>query len=254
MGKIQSSPLICVFIKKRCKRRGRSSVQSRSLAPAMKTFFKEYKDYIENLIGLLVIFGVIFVGFKYLSADEIVSWVERAGVWAPIFLILAKASTMVFAPLSGAPLYPISGALFGISLGSLYLILGDILGGTISFYLSRIFGQRAVEYFARGSVPIIDKIITFMETTKGFLITRILFVGFPEAVSYAAGLTRIRFLTFIIISVLVGIPPTIILASIGSWLSISQTPIVALILLVVSSIAAIIGGIFLFRIIEKNKI
>jgi uncharacterized membrane protein YdjX (TVP38/TMEM64 family) len=209
--------------------------------------FREYKDYVENVLGLVIIFAVIFVGFRYFDFAQIQAWIVRAGFWAPLVLILAKASTMVFAPISGSPLYPLSGALFGLPLGSLYLILGDMLGGTISFYLSRGLGRRAVERFARGNAPVIDRVVTFMETTKGFLVARVCFIALPEAVSYAAGLTRIKFGKFLPLFTLVGVVPTIILAGAGSWLAVSQDYFSTAVIIVVGLIAAAAGGVIFYR-------
>lgn len=217
-------------------------------------FFREYKDYAENVLGLVIIFAIVFVGFRYFDFEQVQIWIGRVGIWAPLVLILAKASTMVFAPVSGSPLYPLAGALFGIPLGSLYLILGDTLGGTISFYLSRTLGRRAMERFARGNAPVIDRVVAFMETTKGFLVARVCFIALPEAVSYAAGLTRIHFAKFLVLFTAVGVIPTVILASAGSWLAVSQDYFSTVVIIVVGLIAAAAGGVIFYRLTKKDTL
>ncbi|MFA6095285.1 MAG: VTT domain-containing protein [Candidatus Paceibacterota bacterium] len=218
----------------------------------MKEFFRGYRDYIENIAGLVIIFAIMIAGFAYFDMARVQDFVRSSGIWAPIVLILAKASTMVFAPVSGSPLYPLAGALFGFWEGSAYLILGDLLGSTISFYISRVFGRRAVERFARGDVPVIDKILRFMETTRGFLVARVCFIALPEAVSYAAGLTRISFSKFVSISTVIGVIPIFLLAGAGTWISIGTDPWALAALIAVGLAVAAVGGIVFMRMTHRE--
>ncbi len=217
----------------------------------MTIFPKGSKDLVENIVGLVLVFAVIGVTFHFFDFAAVLAGVERAGIWAPLLLILAKVSTLVFAPLSGAPLYPLAGAVFGVWWGTLYIIIGDLIGSIISFYISRLFGRRVVERFARGNVPLIDKVLRVMETTKGFLVARICFIALPEAVTYAAGLTRIPFLKFIIISTAIGAVPTLILSGAGAWLSLGQNTPMALLLTAIGLLAAAGGAIFFFRMTKR---
>lgn len=219
----------------------------------MKEVLRQYKDYIENILGLVLIFAILIFGFSFFDMSKVQDWVKDAGVFGPIVLILAKASTMIFAPVSGAPLYPLAGALFGFLNGSIYLIVGDFIGSIISFYISRVFGKRAVERFARGNLPLINKILTFMETTKGFLIARICFIAMPEAVSYASGLTRISFKKFIIIQTVIGIIPTLILSGFGSWIAVTSNPWLLGVLIAIGTIVVIFGGFFFMKMTNKKE-
>ena len=214
-------------------------------------FPKGYKDWIENIAGLGIVLAIIAIAFHFFDFAAVTEAVAHAGFWAPLLFILAKASTLVFAPLSGAPLYPLAGAVFGFWQGALYLIIGDFVGSIISFYISRLFGRRVVERFARGNVPLIDKVLRVMETTKGFLVARICFIAFPEAVTYAAGLTRIPFLAFIIISTLVGAVPAVVISGAGAWLSLGQNTPMALFLTVLGFAASAAGAVIFFRMTKR---
>ena len=217
-------------------------------------WFKSYKNYFENLLGLVVILVVIFVGAHYFKIEQIQTWVETAGPWAPLGLIVAKISTLVFAPISGGPLYPLAGAVFGWPLGVLYLLIGDVLGSTIAFYLSRLFGRRVVERLVRGQAPLVEEIVGFMESTRGFLLARVCFAALPEAASYAAGLTRIGFTKFILISSAVGLIPIMILAGAGSWLAVGQNPWLIGSLALVGLLAAAAGGVILVKIARRRRL
>lgn len=176
------------------------------------------KQLITSLVSLTVILGGIYFVFRYFGITEVQDTIERAGIWAPLVLVLAKASTVVIAPLGGSPLYPLAGALFGLWQGTALLLLGDALGGIVAFYLSRIFGRHLVEQMIGDDQKFLPRALKMMGTVKGFLVARVCFMPMPEVVAYGAGLTRINFLPFILIYVPVGIPITLALAGLGSVL------------------------------------
>jgi uncharacterized membrane protein YdjX (TVP38/TMEM64 family) len=205
------------------------------------------KDILENLVGLAIVIVVIIIAVYFLDFKNIQENILSAGIWAPILLILAKASTLVFAPLSGSALYPIAGAVFGFWPGLLYIFLGDMVGAVISFWISRKFGQKIVEkLLSKKNMPMTKKIISMIETTKGFLFARICFMPMPEIVSYAAGLTKINFWKFFSIQNLVGLIPSIILVGGGQILvSVHNNPTIMFGIIALGFLA-IAFGIFLF--------
>ncbi len=165
---------------------------------------------------LLALGGLVFIA-KTWGNDSLKIWIEAAGPWAPIVLVAAKASTIVFAPLSGALIYPLAGALFGFWKGLALTVLGDAIGGAIAFQISRRFGRRIVERMV-GDEGLLAKILTMMGTVRGFLITRLLLITAQDIVAYAAGLTKLPFFPFIVIHVGVSIVPTVLLTASGSLL------------------------------------
>ena len=108
-------------------------------------------DYIKNhLVSIFVIslVAVLSIGSFFIDINAFKDVIIGAGVWAPVLYILAKISTVVFAPLSGTVLYVFSVPLFGFWKGVLYSFIGDFIGAVITFYLSRIFGRQVISYFA----------------------------------------------------------------------------------------------------------
>ena len=79
--------------------------------------------------------------------EEIRNNVEDMGIYGPILFILVKISTIVFAPLAGAPVYLLAGPLFGFYEGFAYVLVGDIIGYTIAFYIRRLYGKRTLNLF-----------------------------------------------------------------------------------------------------------
>jgi len=180
------------------------------------------RQLITSLASLTVIFGGIYLVFKYFGLIEVQDTIERAGIWAPLVLIAAKASTIVLAPLGGAPLYPLAGALFGFWKGTGLLLIGDALGGTIAFFLSRFFGRHLVEKLLGDDQKFLARALRMMSTAKGFLIARLCFLPLPEVVSYGAGLTRINFLLFFVIYLPLEVIPVAALASLGTLLTLGM--------------------------------
>ncbi len=211
------------------------------------------KNWVSILVIILIL--VISIGTFFVDLEAIRHSIENAGVWAPVLYILAKMSTVVFAPLSGTALYVFSVPLFGFWKGVLYSFLGDLLGAVITFYLSRRFGRPVVKYFAgKKNMDYIESALEVMSTPKGFLSMRLAALSMPEIASYAAGLTAINFWYFITVHMAVDIVPILVMSSIGlfftnhlpTWLVV--TGVIAAGLVTVVSIA-----IFVFMLKRQNK-
>ncbi|TSC85571.1 MAG: hypothetical protein G01um10148_957 [Parcubacteria group bacterium Gr01-1014_8] len=181
----------------------------------MPDFFR--KDLFLNTALFVVTIAGLYFAIQTYGNDSLRTWIEGAGVLGPVILIAAKASTIIFAPLSGALLYPLGGALFGFWKALVYLVIGDAIGGTVAFYISRRLGRAFVERMV-GDSGLLGRILSMMGTVKGFLITRVLLITAQDIVAYAAGLTRLSFLPYIVIHIGVSLVPTILLTASGSLL------------------------------------
>lgn len=178
-----------------------------------RTFLRSLPSF---LILAVMLAAIAFL-LKHFSTEEIRAYIESAGIWAPLALIAAKSSTIIIAPIGGAPLYPLAGALFGFWPGALYLLIGDAIGGVVSFYISRVFGRRVVAYLFPDN-PLLERVLHTLGSVKGLLVARVAFLTFPELVSYAAGLSRIRFWPFFIIFISVSVIPVSVLVFLGTLL------------------------------------
>src|SRR3989338_3324218 len=139
------------------------------------------KTVLTNLFFLAVPLGAVYFVAVHLGIDDLRVKVENAGVFAPLLVIILKATTIVIVPLGGNPIYPIAGALFGFWEGWLYVLLGDALGASIAFYLSRVFGQKILRYvMGRSQMPTVMKLLLKLSDTYTFIKARFFFAGFPE--------------------------------------------------------------------------
>lgn len=192
------------------------------------------RELIVNVVWILVILFLFYLSIKFIGTDNLHEKVEALGIFGPLLLIFLKASTLVFAPLGGLPIYLASGALFGFTKGLLYILIGDFIGSTVSFYISRIFGKKILHYFlSRKGTDVVKDVLTHMGTTKGFIQSRLIFIGFPEAVTYGAGLTKILYIKFIVISTLIGLIPASILVAFGEAITQNISPFVLFLLSII---------------------
>lgn len=132
---------------------------------------------------------------------EMVAWVEGLGPWGPVALIAAYLVTSV-AMAPGAPLSLAAGALFGLFWGTVYTLVGATLGAVAGFLVSRYVARDMVERRLRRYPRFqrIDRAIG-REGLKVVFLLR-LSPAFPfNLLNYALGLTRVRFLDFLVASV-----------------------------------------------------
>lgn len=171
-----------------------------------------------NAVVFFIALGSLFFVSKFLGAGTLHAWVESAGVWAPLAFVLAKASTIVIAPLAGSFLYPLGGASFGLWNGIALAALGDSLGSSIAFFISRRFGRPLAEKFLGGESGMLAQVLSMMGTVRGFFITRLILITAHDLLSYAAGLTKLPYIPFILIHVSISLIPTAILTGLGNSL------------------------------------
>lgn len=206
-----------------------------------------YKDLIGNVATLVLVFVAILTVFYAFDLSDVRSFVDRFGIWAPVVFALTKASTIVFAPLSGSPLYPAAGALFGFWKGFSIIMLGDILGGSITFYISRTYGVRIAERFMKSEASLMRKVLDQLGTLKGFIFARLCFSPMPEIICYAAGLTKMSFWRFIVVHAFINIPMTAALVGAGSIFAFDMSPWVIAALLVLGTTATLAGGVWFYK-------
>lgn len=179
------------------------------------------RSFLLSATGVIIVLLVTMVLIEQIGgAAKLAELVKQTGVWAPIVFILAKALTYVIAPLSGTPVKVIAGTLFGFVPGVIYAVLGDLLGASINFWIARLFGHRAiVKLFSKRSVKRIDEFVAHLETWKTLLAARIILSGFYDFISYTAGLSKLPYKTFFWITLIGGIPASLLAVALGSTLA-----------------------------------
>ena len=207
-----------------------------------------------NLMGIGLTILVIIAVAYFVDLGTLRTWVEGVGIWGPLVFILLKISTVVVAPLSGSPLYPLAGLIFGFWPGILYIAVGDFLAHTTTFYISRIFGQRIVFKLLSGKEEgVVARIVDHIGDTRGFFQACLTCFALPEVLSYGAGLSRLSYIKFIGILMPFLITVASILVFFGSILKPnSESLLIALVIPVAGALAIIIGGTLFMKSLKQK--
>jgi uncharacterized membrane protein YdjX (TVP38/TMEM64 family) len=224
-------------------------VDSSNFRNVEKSF--EAKHSWKSLMGLGFVILCFVLFARYVDIEQARIQIENAGWYAPFLLILVKASTIIIAPLGGGPLYPIAGALFGFWKGSALLIIGDAIGGAVSFFLSRRFGRAFVERMLGETDGMLPRALELMSTVRGFFVTRLCFLTFPEIACWGAGLTKLSFTPFILIHTVVGAVPTLITAGLGAYVVDSKMQALLPFVFILGGLVTTISAFIFLRILDS---
>jgi uncharacterized membrane protein YdjX (TVP38/TMEM64 family) len=140
--------------------------------------------------------------------------VEQAGVLGPVAIIAALALAVVVSPIPSAPIAVAAGAAYGTVWGTVYVVAGAQCGALIAFGLARHFGFDAARRWP-ATARILDGVRSQAALAAIVFASRLLpFLSF-DAVSYAAGLTRLRWPQFAVATMAGVAPVSLLLAWFG---------------------------------------
>lgn len=138
--------------------------------------------------------------------------IDGAGVWAPLVYLAFLVVQAVIAPLPAPAVAIAGGYTFGVVEGFLLTWAGCLIGGVFSFGISRLFGRDFVAGSARAAR--LDRYVTEHGVVLIFVLRLIPLVSF-DAISYAAGLSGIRFRSFFAATALGMLPGTFAFVYLG---------------------------------------
>jgi len=173
----------------------------------------------KRLIRLLLILGLVagitlaIVYRDRFDTAVLEAWVNDAGVLAPVVFILIYAlATVLFLP--GSIITLTGGALFGPVLGTFYNLTGATLGAVLAFLISRYLASDWIAAKAGGRVK---QLINGVEGEGWRFVAFVRLVPlFPfNLLNYALGLTRIRFLQYLVATYVFMLPGAIAYTYLG---------------------------------------
>jgi len=167
-----------------------------------------------RLVILLVLVSTISIlifknwGFiRRLSVHKLVRYIDSKGPLSALVFITIFALKPFFLVLPSAMISVVGGILFGPVKGLLLSVVGFYLSGTIAYWISRFLGRSFVEKLLGKRALALDNNLE----TSGFKI--LLLLRLPpvlpyDPLSYACGLTKIKYWDFILASVIGILPET----------------------------------------------
>ena len=175
-------------------------------------------------IGFLIpALGFLFPETFFSNRQQISSFIQSFGLWTPIIFITISIIPVVFTPLNHGVFGIVGGFIFGPWLGFLLNWVAKISGTTINFFIGQILGKKAIRHFTKTEDV---KQYNMIFDRHKFL----LFIGFSvnDTLSYLAGISNMELKTFLPLTFLAQIMPALILAYIGSGISLNDPLFIAL--------------------------
>jgi uncharacterized membrane protein YdjX (TVP38/TMEM64 family) len=148
------------------------------------------------------------------TLQHLVAFLGR-NAWGPlIFVALYTLRPLVL--FSATALSVAAGFLFGPAMGVLYTVIGANLSATLAFFVGSFFGQGLLKQTARKPRALANYATRLQERSfETVLIMRFLFLPF-DLVNYLAGVLQIRYVPFILATMLGALPGTLTFVLFGA--------------------------------------
>ena len=150
----------------------------------------------------------------FTDSRPIVARIRALGMLGPALIVGLMVLAIVFNPLPSAPIAIAAGAVYGHTLGTIYIVIGAEIGAIIAFFIARTVGYEiASKHFDKfplhrfGSQNGLTLIV--------FAARLLPFMSF-DLVSYAAGVTPLKTWRFALATLLGLVPMSFLLAHMGS--------------------------------------
>ena len=185
------------------------------------------------------------------SENRIEEWVAARGIAAPLFFIGVQTVQVIVFIIPGEVPQIAGGYLFGAWMGTVYSLIGILIGSIVNFYLARLLGVPFVRLFFKDEQVARMRTLAASPRYSILLFVFFLIPGIPkDALTYAAGLTRLSFLSFLIISGGGRLPGILGSAFIGSAASTGNW-IVVIIISVAAAALFVVGYFFREQIVDR---
>lgn len=172
------------------------------------------------LVGVLIWFSRSYLSFR---VEDIRDWILSFGVLAPIvYIVIYTIRPLIFFP---ASVLSIAGGLaFGSLFGTIYTVLGATSGAVLSFLVARKLGKSIANKDWQGKGR---KIQEQLEKNGFFYVLFFRFVPIFnfDLISYSAGLSKVKFSSFLFGTLIGIIPGTFAYNFLGSSL-VSGDPLI----------------------------
>ncbi|MFD0866890.1 TVP38/TMEM64 family protein [Tessaracoccus lubricantis] len=159
-----------------------------------------------TLLGLAGVATLVVLGFTsgvLTSVASLREFVDGFGVLAPLAFIAAGSLESVFPVIPGSGTIISAPIIFGHVEGTIYAYLATVLGSIVVFFISRHVGRDlAFARFSERTLARYGKLLDHPKFTKYFAIAIALPLAPDDVLCYLAGLTAMRWRTYLLIIVL----------------------------------------------------
>ena len=149
--------------------------------------------------------------------DQFRELIRSYGYGGVLVFFLIQILQIVIPVIPGEVVQIAAGYIFGTWLGTLYLIIGAVLGSTIAFCAARLLGYPLVRAFA--SVDRLERLSEIVKSSKSDLVIFFLFLlpGLPkDLLTYVGGVTPIHGPRFLLLTLGARMPALFASVVVGS--------------------------------------
>lgn len=174
---------------------------------------KVQKKHIKIIVFILLIISVITIILQpkvrqNITPENIKRFINTYKS-ASVFIFLAMYSIRpIFLILPLSPFAIAAGSVFGIIPGAIYIMIGNFTSATIAFFIARYLAKDMIEHFVKGKVKSLNESVE----SNGFkiiLMMRLAMIFHYDILSYACGISKMKYKDFIL-GTLIGVIPEMI--------------------------------------------
>ncbi len=199
------------------------------------------------MMTLLILVITYFAFFRGLTPEILRNYIGDFGYLAPfIYILFFTILPIAFFPV---PILALAaGLLFGFLPGTIYTLIGAVLNSALMFLMAKILAKDAVTNLLQRKLPENWSSFLFnLDEKRGFGIIFILRLipAMPyNLINYGAGLTSIKFSSYMLATILGILPGTLVFLNIGNQALNIHNPafVVSIILLILLTIFSLILG------------
>ena len=174
-------------------------------------------ERISSIIGIIIIISLFFIFSYFLQKylDFFKTYFD-IGIFGMFLFILIVALSIVLAPVSSVPLFPLATGLWGWVIAGVLGVAGWIIGAVIAFLLARRYGVSLVsKFFPMKKIHRFESKIPHENVFLSLVLLR-MFIPF-DGISYLFGLfSNMKLKSYTTATIIGLIPSTFLIAYLGS--------------------------------------
>ena len=142
-----------------------------------------------------------------MGSDGFRAFTESIGIFGPFIVILYIVVSHIVAPLAGMPGVLLGAPVYGIVKTVLFLYIAGLISCSINFWISRRFGRAwVIKLTGKKTMNQVDD-FTKASGVKLLILARLFGFALFEVISYAVGLTDMKFKTYFVITAIFSAVP-----------------------------------------------
>ncbi len=175
------------------------------------------------------------------DTDSFKLWFDSFGIYGKLIFVLIRAAQTVFKFIPAEPLEIGSGYAFGAFGGTVYCMLGTLLGSLVIIFLTKTFGMKIVRLFVSE-----EKInsLSFLKDKEKLSVTLFIIYLIPgtpkDIITYLIGVTDYNIWKFLLLTSIARIPSIVTSTVCGAALG-EENYLMSAVVFVLTAVAGLIG-------------